>query len=81
VVERAIEELAIPVAKAVDLGGIEGVALVRSSVMSILSSAVERVTEIRKARELERRILSLEDVERIIAEYRLNRSLERNKES
>jgi predicted RNase H-like nuclease (RuvC/YqgF family) len=81
VVERAIEELAIPVAKAVDLGGIEGVALVRSSVMSVLSSAVERVTEIRKARELERRILSLEDVERIIAEYRLNRSLERNKES
>jgi len=73
-IEKAVEELTIPIAKARDRGGVEGVALVESTAISRLNEVAVRVAEVRKARELERRVLSLEDIERIIAEYRLERN-------
>ncbi len=77
-VEKAVEELTVPVAKAVDHGSVEGVALVESVALSKLSEVAERVAEIKRARELEGRALSLEDIERIIAEYRLERELKKD---
>jgi len=80
-VEEAVEELTVPVAKAVDHGSVEGIALVESAALSKLSEVAEKVAEIRRARELERRALSLEDIERIIAEYRLERDLRERREA
>ncbi|MEM2207491.1 MAG: DUF460 domain-containing protein [Sulfolobales archaeon] len=67
---RLVNEMTIPVTKEVDYSTLDKVAIVGSEVTSRMAEVRKKINEIKRTRELNRRGLSLRDLEEIIREYR-----------
>ncbi len=68
--EKLVNDMAIPVVKGEDLGMLDNVAIVSREVVDRVKETIKKVEEIRRARELYRKGLTLEEIEAIIREYR-----------
>ncbi|MEM1623203.1 MAG: DUF460 domain-containing protein [Sulfolobales archaeon] len=67
---KIVNELTIPAIKEADYGTLDKVAIISSGAISKIAEVRKKADEIRRSKELKRRELSLNDLEKIIREYR-----------
>lgn len=68
--EKLVNDMAIPAVRGVDFGMLDDVAIVSREVVEKVRETIKKVEEIRRTRELDRKGLTLEEIESIIREYR-----------